>query len=112
MFGYECTNEVVTLGQVTGPIPRNRAPLYTTLKIESCFPFHQQLWRMPMSFIRVQKLDALHNICRLGYTARCPNGRLFGSPALEGDRAQDILPRATDVFAALQLLVVQRFRLY
>lgn len=28
------------------------------------------------------------SVCRLGYTARCPNGALFGSPALEGGQAQ------------------------
>jgi threonine dehydrogenase-like Zn-dependent dehydrogenase len=28
------------------------------------------------------------SVCRLGYTARCPEGLLFGSPALEGGQAQ------------------------
>lgn len=30
------------------------------------------------------------SVCRLGYTGRCPEGALFGSPALEGGQAQFI----------------------
>ena len=35
------------------------------------------------------------SVCRLGYTARCPEGFLFGSPALEGGQAQYLrVPKA------------------
>ena len=36
-----------------------------------------------------------NSVCRLGYTARCPHGKLFGSPALEGGQAQYVrVPKA------------------
>lgn len=35
------------------------------------------------------------SICRLGYTGRCPEGLLFGSPALDGGQAQFVrVPKA------------------
>lgn len=35
------------------------------------------------------------SVCRLGYTGRCPEGFLFGSPALEGGQAQYVrVPKA------------------
>jgi threonine dehydrogenase-like Zn-dependent dehydrogenase len=35
------------------------------------------------------------SVCRLGYTCRCPEGALFGSPALEGGQAQYVrVPKA------------------
>lgn len=37
----------------------------------------------------------LSSVCRLGYTARCLEGALFGSPALEGGQAQYVrVPKA------------------
>ena len=35
------------------------------------------------------------SVCRLGYTGRCPEGSLFGSPALDGGQAQFVrVPKA------------------
>lgn len=35
------------------------------------------------------------SVCRLGYTGRCPEGYLFGSPALDGGQAQFVrVPKA------------------
>lgn len=37
----------------------------------------------------------IHSVCRLGYTCRCPEGALFGSPALDGGQAQFVrVPKA------------------
>lgn len=37
----------------------------------------------------------IDSVCRLGYTGRCPDGFLFGSPALDGGQAQFVrVPRA------------------
>ncbi|PFH53888.1 hypothetical protein AMATHDRAFT_136465 [Amanita thiersii Skay4041] len=77
--GHEFIGEVVALGSSYGPHSKGRAPLYTTLKIgdKVVSPFTSNCGECP--------------VCRLGYTARCPNGKLFGSPTLEGGQAQFIL---------------------
>ncbi|KAF8635984.1 hypothetical protein AX15_000148 [Amanita polypyramis BW_CC] len=55
---------------------------------------------MPVSMPRRRLLivptsNPTNSVCRLGYTARCPYGKLFGSPALEGGQAQYVrVPQA------------------
>ena len=50
---------------------------------------------------RLKQLDGINlienafSVCRLGYTGRCPEGYLFGSPALDGGQAQFVrVPKA------------------
>ncbi|KAF8630891.1 hypothetical protein AX17_005249 [Amanita inopinata Kibby_2008] len=81
--GHEFIGEVVALGSNFGPQSKGRAPLYSTLKVGD---------RVVSPF--TVNCGECH-VCRFGYTGRCPHGRLFGSPALEGGQAQYILvPKA------------------
>ncbi len=93
--GHEFIGEVVAL---YGPQSTGRAPLYATLKIgdKVVSPFTTNCGRClcaSSSFRRfIRNSDPLNSACRLGYTARCPRGKLFGeSPVLDGGQAQYVL---------------------
>ncbi|KAF8158264.1 chaperonin 10-like protein [Crassisporium funariophilum] len=82
--GHEFIGEVVALG--TSYVPNNaqgRPALYSSLKVG-----HKVVSPFTVS------CGECH-VCRLGYTGRCPEGFLFGSPALEGGQAQYVrVPKA------------------
>nr|BAV14015.1 alcohol dehydrogenase [Pholiota microspora] len=75
--GHEFIGEVVELGSSYGAdTAKGRPALYSTLKVGDrvVSPFTVSCGEC--------------NVCRLGYTGRCPEGFLFGSPALDGGQAQ------------------------
>ncbi|KAJ7725373.1 chaperonin 10-like protein [Mycena metata] len=81
--GHEFIGEVVELGSSFGAHSQGRPDLYTTLKVgdKVVSPFTVNCGEC--------------NVCRMGYTCRCPSGALFGSPALEGGQAQYVrVPKA------------------
>ncbi|KAJ7465283.1 chaperonin 10-like protein [Mycena latifolia] len=81
--GHEFIGEVVELGSNYGVHSQGRPELYSTLKVgdKVVSPFTVNCGEC--------------NVCRLGYTCRCPLGALFGSPALEGGQAQYVrVPKA------------------
>ncbi|KAJ7457665.1 chaperonin 10-like protein [Mycena galericulata] len=81
--GHEFIGEVVELGSNYGVNSQGRPDLYATLKVgdKVVSPFTVNCGEC--------------NVCRMGYTCRCPLGALFGSPALEGGQAQYVrVPKA------------------
>ncbi|KAJ3566113.1 hypothetical protein NP233_g7203 [Leucocoprinus birnbaumii] len=74
--GHEFIGEVVALGENFRSSVQGRPALYSSLKVgdKVVSPFTVNCGEC--------------HVCRLGYTARCPEGFLFGSPALEGGQAQ------------------------
>ncbi|KAF8908991.1 alcohol dehydrogenase [Gymnopilus junonius] len=81
--GHEFIGEVIALGSSYGNNARGRPALYSNLKVgdKVVSPFT----------VNCGECD----VCRLGYTGRCPKGALFGSPALEGGQAQYVrVPKA------------------
>ncbi|KAF4617569.1 hypothetical protein D9613_005892 [Agrocybe pediades] len=74
--GHEFIGEVVAVGSSYGKEAAGRPALYSKLKVgdKVVSPFTSNCGEC--------------HVCRLGYTARCPKGALFGSPALEGGQAQ------------------------
>ncbi|KAF5382719.1 hypothetical protein D9615_002837 [Tricholomella constricta] len=81
--GHEFIGEVVSLGSSYRTNTQGRPKLYSTLKVgdKVVSPFTVNCGEC--------------HVCRLGYTARCPEGALFGSPALEGGQAQYVrVPKA------------------
>jgi len=81
--GHEFIGEVTELGANYGSHSQGRPELYSTLKVgdKVVAPFTVNCGEC--------------NVCRLGYTCRCPDGLLFGSPVLEGGQAQYIrVPKA------------------
>ncbi|KAH6912784.1 alcohol dehydrogenase [Coprinopsis sp. MPI-PUGE-AT-0042] len=81
--GHEFIGEVVALGSSFGQETQGRPPLYASLKVGDrvVSPFTVNCGEC--------------SVCRLGYTGRCPEGALFGSPALEGGQAQYVrVPKA------------------
>ncbi|KAJ7164748.1 chaperonin 10-like protein [Mycena crocata] len=81
--GHEFIGEIVELGSSYGVHAQGRPELYATLKVgdKVVSPFTVNCGEC--------------NVCRLGYTCRCPLGALFGSPALEGGQAQYVrVPKA------------------
>ncbi|KIM43326.1 hypothetical protein M413DRAFT_444156 [Hebeloma cylindrosporum] len=75
--GHEFIGEVVELGSSYGAASaKGRPALYSSLKVgdKVVSPFTVSCGEC--------------HVCRLGYTGRCPEGFLFGSPALEGGQAQ------------------------
>lgn len=81
--GHEFIGEVVALGESYNTNAQGRPALYSSLKI------HDKV----VSPFTVSCGEC--HVCRLGYTGRCPDGFLFGSPALEGGQAQYVrVPKA------------------
>ncbi|KAJ3501511.1 hypothetical protein NLJ89_g9307 [Agrocybe chaxingu] len=81
--GHEFIGEVAALGHSYGGDNTGRPSLYSSLKIgdKVVSPFTVNCGEC--------------HACRLGYTGRCPEGFLFGSPALEGGQAQYVrVPKA------------------
>ncbi|KAG6837621.1 hypothetical protein H0H93_006142 [Arthromyces matolae] len=81
--GHEFIGEVVSLGSSFGSNAHGRPKLYSTLKVgdKVVSPFTSNCGEC--------------HVCRVGYTARCPEGALFGSPILDGGQAQFVrVPRA------------------
>ncbi|KAK7439006.1 hypothetical protein VKT23_017712 [Stygiomarasmius scandens] len=81
--GHEFLGVVVKLGPNFGKQVQGRPALYSSLKVgdKVVAPFTVNCGEC--------------HVCRLGYTGRCPNGLLFGSPFLEGGQAQFIrVPKA------------------
>ncbi|EKM79356.1 hypothetical protein AGABI1DRAFT_113930 [Agaricus bisporus var. burnettii JB137-S8] len=81
--GHEFIGEVVALGESFGAKAEGRPALYSSLKIgdKVVSPFTVNCGEC--------------HVCRLGYTGRCPDGSLFGTPALEGGQAQFVrVPKA------------------
>ncbi|KJA17432.1 hypothetical protein HYPSUDRAFT_46363 [Hypholoma sublateritium FD-334 SS-4] len=77
--GHEFIGEVIELGSSYGAVSaKGRPALYSNLKVgdKVVSPFTVNCGEC--------------HVCRLGYTGRCPEGALFGSPALEGGQAQFI----------------------
>ena len=56
------------------------------------------MWRMPVSAKPTSHSHAISyqtSYCRVGFTCRCPSGRLFGTPTCPGGQAQYIrVPKA------------------
>ncbi|KAG5721687.1 hypothetical protein E4T56_gene11203 [Termitomyces sp. T112] len=80
--GHEFIGEVVSLGSSYGSNVQGRPKLYSTLKVgdKVVSPFTSNCGEC--------------HVCRLGYTARCPEGVLFGSALLDGGQAQYVrVPR-------------------
>ncbi|KAF8887173.1 chaperonin 10-like protein [Infundibulicybe gibba] len=81
--GHEFIGEVVALGSSYHSNSHGRPGLYANLKVgdKVVSPFTVNCGEC--------------HVCRLGYTCRCPEGALFGSPALEGGQAQYVrVPKA------------------
>jgi len=81
--GHEFVGEVVELGSSFGQNVEGRPPLYASLKVGDrvVSPFTTNCGEC--------------SVCRLGYTGRCPEGCLFGCPALDGGQAQYVrVPKA------------------
>ncbi|KAJ7750953.1 alcohol dehydrogenase [Mycena maculata] len=81
--GHEFIGEIVELGPNYGAHSQGRPALYSSLKLgdKVVSPFTVNCGEC--------------NVCRMGYTCRCPLGALFGSPALEGGQAQYVrVPKA------------------
>ncbi|TFK40676.1 alcohol dehydrogenase [Crucibulum laeve] len=81
--GHEFIGEVVALGSSYGRDVKGRPALYSHLNIgdKVVSPFTVNCGEC--------------HVCRLGYTGRCPEGFLFGSPALDGGQAQYVrVPKA------------------
>ncbi|KAJ7291261.1 chaperonin 10-like protein [Mycena rebaudengoi] len=81
--GHEFIGEVVELGSSYGATSQGRPALYSTLKVgdKVVSPFTVNCGEC--------------NVCRMGYTCRCPVGALFGSPVLDGGQAQFVrVPKA------------------
>ncbi|KAF8798824.1 hypothetical protein BYT27DRAFT_7121893 [Phlegmacium glaucopus] len=81
--GHEFIGEVAALGDSYGPDAKGRPSLYNTLRVghKVVAPFTVNCGEC--------------HVCRLGYTGRCPEGLLFGSPALDGGQAQFVrVPKA------------------
>lgn len=82
--GHEFIGEVVSLGSNFGvDSAKGRPALYAQLKVGDrvVSPFTVNCGEC--------------SVCRLGYTGRCPEGLLFGSPNLEGGQAQYVrVPKA------------------
>ncbi|KAH9480320.1 Medium chain reductase/dehydrogenase ucsI [Psilocybe cubensis] len=81
--GHEFIGEVVALGASYGGHSPGRPPLYSSLKVgdKVVSPFTVNCGEC--------------HVCRLGFTGRCPEGFLFGSPALDGGQAQYVrVPKA------------------
>ncbi|KAF8073680.1 alcohol dehydrogenase [Lyophyllum atratum] len=81
--GHEFIGEITALGSSFGANAQGRPKLYSNLKVgdKVVSPFTVNCGEC--------------HVCRLGYTARCPEGALFGSPALEGGQAQYVrVPKA------------------
>lgn len=81
--GHEFIGEVVSLGSSYKPSTKGRPKLYSSLKVgdKVVSPFTVNCGEC--------------HVCRLGFTGRCPEGALFGSPALEGGQAQYVrVPKA------------------
>ncbi|KXN88160.1 S-(hydroxymethyl)glutathione dehydrogenase [Leucoagaricus sp. SymC.cos] len=74
--GHEFIGEVVALGESFSANAQGRPALYSSLNVGD---------RVVSPF--TANCGECH-VCRLGYTGRCPDGFLFGSPALEGGQAQ------------------------
>ncbi|KAF8195486.1 chaperonin 10-like protein [Pholiota molesta] len=75
--GHEFIGEVIELGSSYGSeSAKGRPALYSSLKVGD---------RVVSPF--TVSCGECH-VCRLGYTGRCPEGFLFGSPALDGGQAQ------------------------
>ncbi|KAI5900087.1 uncharacterized protein SCHCODRAFT_02606945 [Schizophyllum commune H4-8] len=76
--GHEFVGEVVALGDSFGKTVEGRPKLYESLKIgdKVVSPFTTNCGEC--------------SVCRLGFTCRCKNSLLFGSPALQGAQAQYI----------------------
>ncbi|KAF9463023.1 alcohol dehydrogenase [Collybia nuda] len=81
--GHEFIGEIVSLGSSYGSHAEGRPKLYSNLKVgdKVVSPFTVNCGEC--------------HVCRLGYTARCPEGALFGTPVLEGGQAQYVrVPKA------------------
>ncbi|KAJ3510816.1 hypothetical protein NMY22_g15854 [Coprinellus aureogranulatus] len=81
--GHEFIGEVVALGSSYGSQAKGRPALYSTLKVghKVVSPFTVNCGEC--------------SVCRLGYTARCLESVLFGSPQLDGGQAQYVrVPKA------------------
>ncbi|KAF9454808.1 alcohol dehydrogenase [Macrolepiota fuliginosa MF-IS2] len=81
--GHEFIGEVVALGESYGSDAQGRPALYSSLKVgdKVVSPFTVNCGEC--------------HVCRLGYTGRCLDGGLFGSPALDGGQAQYVrVPKA------------------
>jgi len=96
--GHEFIGEIVDLGDNFGKSNPGRPALYSSLKVGdrvvspftvNCGECQYVVYTFSLGF------SALSSVCRLGYTARCPQGALFGSPILEGGQAQYVrVPKA------------------
>ncbi|KIK03332.1 hypothetical protein K443DRAFT_654096 [Laccaria amethystina LaAM-08-1] len=82
--GHEFIGEVVSLGSNYGvDSAKGRPTLY----------YHLKVGDRVVSPFTVNCGEC--SVCRLGYTGRCPEGLLFGSPSLEGGQAQYVrVPKA------------------
>jgi len=82
--GHEFIGEIVALGtSFCSQVQANRPTLYSSLKVgdKVVSPFTVSCGEC--------------HFCRVGFTCRCPSGRLFGTPSTPGGQAQYIrVPKA------------------
>ncbi|KAG9315543.1 chaperonin 10-like protein [Chiua virens] len=89
--GHEFTGEVVALGANFHPGSTGRPPLYSTLKVgdKVVSPFTVSCGEC--------------HYCRVGFTCRCVESRLFGTPHTPGGQAQYVrIPRAGGTLYSLE----------
>ncbi|KAI6147246.1 chaperonin 10-like protein [Pisolithus tinctorius] len=93
--GHEFVGEVIELGSSFHPASRDRPSLYSTLKVgdKVISPFTVSCGEC--------------HFCRLGFTSRCVECRLFGTPSTPGGQAQYVrVPKAGGTLYRLGEVVV------
>lgn len=97
--GHEFIGEVIALGENFHPGVTGRPPLYATLKVgdKVVSPFTVSCGECQYVLVYLQDyiVTVFTSYCRIGFSCRCVESRLFGTPNTPGGQAQYVrVPRA------------------